>query len=246
MYKLSIIIFLSCLAVFKLQAIELKVLTENMPPYNYEDEQSHKAAGFSVEIVKELLKRADIKTTGGEIFVYPWSRAYKMVQIEKNTVLLSMTKTEEREDLFKWVGPLAPRTIWLWKLKESKEVMVNSFEDAKKYSVGGVFDFASSKYLQDQGFKVEMTSKIELNWRKLFRGRIDMVSALELEAAHNMNKYGESFNLLEKLIKIDDRYNYYLAVNKQTSDDIVNQLQNALEVMKMDGSYEIIRQNYLK
>lgn len=246
MNKLWIAFLLASFAVSKLYAIELKVLTENMPPYNYEEELSHKATGFSVEIVKELLSRSGIGLAGDAILVYPWSRAYKMVQIEKNVVLLSMTKTEERESLFKWVGPLAPRTIWLWKLKERKDIIVNSFEEAKKYSVGGVFEFASSQYLQEQGFKVEMTSKIEQNWRKLFRGRIDMVSGLELEAAYNMKKKGKNFNLLEKLIKIDDRYNYYLAINKQTSDEIVNQLQEALEAMKTDGSYEVIRQKYLK
>ncbi len=62
---IALIIF--CLTVFELHAAELKILTESMPPYNYEDEKSHKAAGFTVEIVKALLERTGIKAAGGEM-----------------------------------------------------------------------------------------------------------------------------------------------------------------------------------
>ncbi len=50
----------------------------------------------------------------------------------------------------------------------------------------------------------------------------------------------------QRVIKIDDRYDYYLALNKNTEDEIVSQLQRSLEVMKKDGSYEKIRQAYLR
>lgn len=235
-----------CISSFHLQAIELRIFTEEMPPYNYLDEKTNQASGFSVEIVKALMTRSGLTIAEGAIKIYPWARAYKIVQEDKNVMLFTMTRSEPREQMFKWVGPVASRTIWLWKLKERKDIVVTSLSEAKQYKVGGVYEFASTKYLQELGFEVHRVNLIKQNWEKLFKHRIDQVSALELEAAHHMHKLGKSFLQLERLIKIDDRYDYYLALNKKTDDYIVDQLQGALDSMKQDGSYERIKQTYLK
>lgn len=223
-----------------LHAAELNVLTEEMPPFNYSNEKKE-AAGFSTEIVLELLKRTDIKAAGGKIKVLPWARAYSMIQEEKNVMLYSMTRTREREKQFKWVGPIAPRTIWLWKMKERKDIKIVSLEDAKKYRLGAVRAFASTNYLTTLGFRLDLCNSEEANFKKLIAGRIDILSALELAAAYQMRKLNQSFNQLDRLIKLDDRYLYYFALNIDTSDEIVNSLQRALEEIKNDGTYEKIR-----
>ena len=69
---------------------------------------------------------------------------------------------------------------------------------------------------------------------------------MELAAAYQINKQGKSFSELEKLVSLDDRYDYYLALNKNTSNKIIYRLQSALEDMKKDGTYEKIKQLYLK
>ena len=246
MKKYICLFFLLVFTESLLHASELKIYTEEMPPYNYQDTVTGQPVGFSVDIVKELLKRTGIKPAEGKINIYPWARAYHIIQNEKNVMLFSMTRTEAREDLFKWVGPIASRTVWFWKLKDRKDIIVNSLEDAKQYSVGGIYEFAISKYLLKQGFKVDMNISVELNWKKLFLHRIDLGTSLEIEAAYYTNKLGKSFKQLEKLIILDDRYDFYLAFNKKTSDDIVNQLQRGLNDMKIDGNYEKIRQTHLK
>jgi polar amino acid transport system substrate-binding protein len=224
----------------RLHAAELNILTEEMPPFNYSDE-NREAAGFSTEIVLELLKRTGSKAAGGKIRVLPWARAYRIILKEKNAMLYSMTRTRERERQFKWVGPIAPRTIWFWKLKERKDIKIVSLEDAKKYRIGAVREFASAKYLTTLGFRLDLCNSEEANFKKLTSGRIDLLTALELAAAYQMKKLNKSFNQLDRLIKLDDRYRYYLALNIDTPDEIVNSLQRALEEMKSDGTYEKIR-----
>ncbi|WDP89466.1 MAG: ABC transporter substrate-binding protein [Desulfobacter sp.] len=224
---------------------KLKIYTENMPPYNYEHPSTRNAQGFTVDVLKGMLKRTGIAPENGLILVLPWARGYRLVQKQKNAMLFSMTKSKERIPLFKWVGPVAKREIWLWKNKTRLDIAVKSIEDAKLYSVGGVYDFASSQWLRQQGFRVEMTTSIEQNWRKLFLNRIDMVSALELEAAFNMKKLGKPFGVLKRLIRIDSRYDYYFALNKETDDEIVIKLQKALNDMKSDGTYESLKLNYM-
>ena len=40
-------------------------------------------------------------------------------------------RSGKREGLFKWVGPLAPRKMWLYKLKKRKDINVKTLEDAR-------------------------------------------------------------------------------------------------------------------
>jgi polar amino acid transport system substrate-binding protein len=247
--KRRITVIISGLVIFVftpiLHAEKLKIFTEEMPPYNYLGE-NNEATGFSTGIVKELLKRSGLGVADGKIKVYPWTRAYMILQKEKNVMLFSMTRSEEREKLFKWVGPIASRTIWFWKLKNRKDINVSSFDDAKQYKVGAVREFASARYMKELGFNLELCNSEEKNFRKLLAYRIDILTALELAAAYQMNKQGKSFMQLERLVKLDDRYDYYLALNISTSEEIINSLQNALEDMKNDGTYEKIKQLYLK
>lgn len=247
--KIKISVVISAIFIFistpLLHAVELKIFTEEMPPYNYSDE-NNEATGFSTGIVKELLKRSRLGVVDGKIKVYPWARAYMILQKEKNVMLFSTTRSEEREKLFKWVGPIASRTIWFWKLKKRKDINVSSLDDAKQFKVGAVREFASARYMTELGFNLDLCNSEEINFRKLLANRIDILTALELAAAYQMNKLGKSFSRLERLVKLDDRYDYYLALNISTPDEIINSLQNALEDMKKDGTYEKIKQLYMK
>ena len=238
-FRLFFLFFL--LAPYSVPAQELSIYTEELPPLNYLEEKTGQAEGFSVSLVKELLARTGIKPAGGKIMVYPWARSMKIVEKEPNTMLFSMTRTGQRQNLFKWVGPIAPRTVWLWKLKDRTDVSVSSLEDAKKYRIGGVYKFAISEHLQGQGFPVDMANDIDQNWKKLLARRIDLGTATELEAAYYLKKMGLKPDILEKIIKIDDRYQFFIALSKGTADELVARLQTALDNMKSDGSYDRLK-----
>ena len=60
--------------------------------------------GYCVDILKAVWKNMG----GSEqpILVLPWARGYAMVQKEPNHMLFAMARTPERENQFKWVGPI--------------------------------------------------------------------------------------------------------------------------------------------
>ncbi len=224
---------------------EVNVLTEDVPPNSYLDDNG-RAAGFCVEIVNEMMDRGNVKITGGRILVLPWARGYAMLQKKKNVILFSTVRTEKRENMFKWVGPIAPRVISLWKLRTRKDIVAHSFSDVRSYTVGAVLGFASTTYMEELGFNLDYTTDEMLNFKKLLAGRFDMLTTHDLAAAYQMRLLGRSFNQLERVIILDDSHAYYIAINKETPDEIVIQLQTALDAMKADGAYEDISQRYLK
>lgn len=240
------IVLLLFLTVLPARSETLNILTEELMPYNYTDSATGKPVGFAVDIVQSLLKRTGIKPARGAIQVFPWVRAYKMLERNKNTLLFLMARSDSRKDLFKWVGPIAPRHIWFWKLKLRKDVIANTIEDVKKYRVAGAIGFATSVYLESLGFRLEYVSSPRLAFLMLVHQRVEFFTGTDLIAAFYMKDIGRSFSGLEKMVSLDSRYDYYLALNRETSDSIVEKLQNALGRMKEDGAYEKIRLRYLK
>ena len=110
-------------------AQELTLLTENYPPYNFQE--NRRITGFTAEIVREICHRLNIPDN---INLFPWNRAYHMVQSLDNHLLFSVYRTDEREDLFKWVGPILGVDQCLWAFKD-KHIKINTIEDAKNFSV---------------------------------------------------------------------------------------------------------------
>ena len=84
-----------------------------------------------------------------------------------------MTYTEDRQNLFKWVGPLATKRDILLARKDSS-LSISSLEDAKKVGrIGTLRDDVRGKFLEKQGFtNLEPVSDEQKNAQKLAMGRI--------------------------------------------------------------------------
>ena len=82
-------------------AQDLTIISEDNPPFNFV--QRGELTGFSIEIVREMLRRMDRPDT---IRILTWARGYNLASTRPNVVLFSTARTEARENLFHWVGPL--------------------------------------------------------------------------------------------------------------------------------------------
>lgn len=224
---------------------EMWVLTEEFKPYQYIDENG-KPAGFGIELITLVFQDAGVPMKGGKIDIFPWSRTYRLLLEEKNAAAFMTVRNKKRENILKWVGPLAHREMWLYKLKKRKDIEINSMEDAKKYLVGG-YKSAQTDYLIELGFpKIHMVPHEKINTRLLVSGKVDLVPSLELMMAARLKDMGLSYNLVEKAFLFDGRFDYYLAININTPDQYVQKLQASLEKLKENGTYDQIKNKYLK
>lgn len=222
-----------------LTAAELTILTEDLPPLNYL--KNGALVGPSVEIVKEIQKRVG---SDEQIEVYPWARAYKMALEKENVVLFSTTRSESRENLFKWVGPLATKRDVLV-AKKGSGLKINTLEDAKMVGgIGTIRDDTKEELLKSLGFtNLESISDEQLNARKLFLGRIDLWAYKVPGIKTVCELAGVDYNELEivyHLRKID----LGIAFSIQTPDSIVDKWRNAYDAMVADGTIMRIQSNW--
>lgn len=218
---------------------ELTILTENLPPLNYVDDDV--LVGPSVEIVKEIQRRVGAHEP---IKVYPWARAYKMALEDENVVLFGMTYTKVRHDKFKWVGPLATKRDILVARKDSG-IIINNLEDAKKVKrIGTLRDDTRGRLLKRLGFtNLEPVSDEQKNAKKLVLGRIDLWTYKIPGLRTVCDLAGVDYNELEEVYHLRE-IDLMIAFSKKTSDAIVEQWRNAFNEMEKDGTITQIRKKW--
>ena len=226
-------------------AESMTVLSEDYPPFQWVDSDG-KATGFGVDLVKTIFATAKLPMANHEIVIMPWVRAYQETLKNKNTAVFMTVRTMERDPLFKWVGPLFPRRIWLFALGERTDLEGLTFEAAKKKIIGGYRASASTNYLKQLGFinVPEVDTPLQ-NFKKLISGRVDMVPSIDLQMSLILKKYGYEQSKVKKILLLDERFNYYLAINIETSDKTVTQLQQAFDQLKASGTYQKLYQQWL-
>ncbi len=216
------------------QTIHLK--TENYPPFNMEGVDAT-IIGVSTEIVETLFKRAEIDYT---IELLPWQRAFASALKEKDTAVFSTTRTEERENKFRWVGPIVANN-WVFLAKEKRNISISHLEEAQAYAVGGYQGDAVALYLEEQGFDLDLTPRDNLNALKIQRDRIDLWATGHLLGpyqAKELEVYGLKpiFTFRETIMSI--------AFNLNTDIALINKLNNELKRMKAENIFSEIQAKY--
>lgn len=225
---------------------DFRIITEVFPPYNYC--KSGQAAGLSVDIINEALARlGDDK----RIEFLPWNRAYLLALEEPNILIFTIARTQEREELFKWIAPINRRVMTLYKLAERQDVSVSSVAELKNYVIGTNSDNdAVTQDLMRFGLKKgvhfqTLHSADELNLFKLLQGRIDLVAYMPLQLRYDVEKNNLSPDLFEAAFKLptkDDEY--YFAFSRKTPDDLVERVKLVLYEMHNDGAIERMLDRY--
>ncbi len=220
------------------------LLTENFPPFNMAADGKNYAAernisGINADIVREMFKRAGIAYS--MTLRFPWERIYNQVLEQPDQGLFSTTYTPEREPLFKWVGPLAS-TGWVLLAPPGSSLRLSSLEQAQPYRIGAYKNDAVSQHLESKGLEPINSLRDQENIGKLLKGRIDLWATTDPVGPYLAKQEGVSG--LTTVLRFNDAQ-LFLALNKQTPDEVVTRLQKALNEMKGDGAIDAIMRRYL-
>lgn len=231
------------MATTSLENLKLTVLTENYPPFNMSIADKNFARdaeidGIATDIVREMLSRADVDYT--MTLRFPWSKVYGLAVNGKDFAVFSTARLPEREDKFKWVGPLIENKYKVFALANSK-ISIKSLSDLNKYKVASVKGHAVTSLLKKESIQFEESLKEDANARKLARGQIDLWVTGEFSGYYYAQK--ESIPTIKPVFEVGST-NDYLALNPSVPDEVVKRLQSALDTMNSDGTVEEIFSAY--
>ena len=207
---------------------DLRLLTEDYPPLNYIEDGQIK--GPSVDIVKEIQKRLNINT---KINVYPWARGYMMLEKKDNVALFTTVRTAQRENLFKWVGPIAPEEKFAFFAQKGSGIKLSNLNDAKKYQIGSQRGGVNEQFLKNEGFThVQVVTDPMQNFKKLISGRFDLwYAGFDIVKVISKKK-----NVELEALYVASSVKSYIAFSKSTSEEVIKSWQNALDELYKNGT----------
>lgn len=227
-------------------SITINAYTSEFPPYNYTNDAGE-LTGVSFEVVNAAAEEAGIiiKTQS-----CPWARSYEFALTEPNVMIFSITRTEEREKLFKWGEVIAPGEYSLWALKSRDDIVINSIEDVRQYEIGTTNNDVVEQYLKSQNcpqiFSVSGQHAYEQNIKKLLFGRIDVWGVATLPGNYFMQQAGAD-TLIKEVYRLKEitTDGLYVAFNRDTPDSVVKKFSDAVKRIKENGIYDNILNSYL-
>lgn len=224
----------------------VRIVTEEFPPYNLT--QNGRITGLSTEVVEAVLKEIKLE---GSFQSMPWARAYDIALGSENVLIYSITRTPNREKLFKWVGVIAPGDWYLYALP-GRRLALQDLDEAKKYQIATVNQDAGEQFLVSKGFVIgknlQSSVKYEFNYEKLKLGRVDLWVSNGLVAAYLARQAGDDpATALAPAYHFSDlgRDGFYMAFGPKTPDAFVERFRKGLEAVKKNGSFEALKRKWL-
>ncbi|MCK5164794.1 MAG: ABC transporter substrate-binding protein [Desulfobacula sp.] len=225
----------------------IKFMTENYPPYNYCE--NGRLKGIYVDVLMEISKRTDSTLKRDDIDLMPWARGYRSILKNKKKCLFGMARNKDRENLFKWAGPVSHgRTVLI--AKAGFKLKINCLDDIHNLKIGVVKDDVNEKFLLNAGIKKANlvysygNKAVKEILIELDRGIIDLWAYGETTARWLIKKF--SFNPKNyKSVYLLNNNKGYFAFSKDVSDSFINRFQNELDKIMADGTYRKIASIYL-
>jgi len=218
----------------------LQVYTEQYPPLTFRNSFGE-ITGFGTDIVTEIMKR---NQSYYDIHLSLWSNGYELALNNPNFCLFTMDRTELRENLFQWVGPIGSNITYFYVLAGSG-ITINSIEDARALaSVGTVSAWFSDQYLRELGFtNLVSDSDPAVMTEKLMSGEVNAFVVTNVTFPSILRSLGYQYSQVTPAFDLMSS-DYYVAFSKTTPTEMVQQWQQALEAAKQDGTYDAIYQKW--
>lgn len=220
--------------------VSLRVITEEFPPLSYAG-QDGKATGLATDVVSGILIRLN---QNAAIEILPWSEGYDLARAGPRVALFSTGRTAEREQLFRWVGPIAS-VDYVFYARNGSSLQINSIEAAKKFGyVGVVKEDARHQFLQENRFDNIATCERDAEClRSLMAGSTALWFGSSVNAADVANNEGIDRAAFQPVYTVRT-VEMFIAFSNDTPDSVIKNWQDALDSMKRDGTFDAIRKKY--
>lgn len=224
--------------------------TEDLPPYNYMENGT--LQGLSVELLEAITEEMGDNVSREEIRLVPWTEGYQAALTQNATVLFSTARIPEREQSFKWVGPIYSDRYVLF-AERDRAVTIDGPDDLNDYRIGVIENDSAIQQLLALGVNrsrlVEETNASALA-AGLADGGIDLWCYPETAGRHLAEQVTGNAYTYEVVYTLEETGLYY-AFSRDVPDTTVRSFQQALDALKQEedaagvSTYERIVGRYI-
>ncbi|MDP4537030.1 transporter substrate-binding domain-containing protein [Alkalimonas collagenimarina] len=222
---------------------DITFYTEHLPPYSYVE--NGEVIGINVELVEGLCQRLELSCS---ISLLPWRRAFSLAQQQPLSGVFSTSRTDERESMFQWVGPIASDWGYLFRLKGRTDVNPTNLEEAKAFKLAIARGDVYESYFQRHGFEygvnlLDFATKPE-SIPLFIAKRVDLLVGSPRSVRSWMLHHGEPEDSAEALFKLRDVGDNYLALHPSFPAELTARLQQELDLLREQGVIQALIEQY--
>ena len=224
---------------------KMTVYAERFPPLTFTAKDSNYLQGAAVDLIAAIYKELGQKPE--KIILDDWNIIYNKAQTTPNSVVCTLKRIPEREDLFYWIGPYAADSAWLYARRDFSS-QISDIASAKEIPVIACIDqtFAAT-VLKNEGFKnLLLKSKpddaiIQMLDNPEYAGAFSSVSA-----PYMIRDAGYSPINVKPLLQVSQKTNYYIGISRSTPPAIAQKWLQAFQKIKESGELKKILERWIK
>lgn len=224
--------------------------TEQLPPYNYEENGTLK--GFTVDLLEAVTAEMGAKIPREKIQVVPWEEGYRAALTGNRTVIFAMARVPARENSFKWAGPIyAERYVFF--ANRDTTITITDPEDLMEFRIGVVTDDVAVQQLLDIGVdqgQIVTENNVSALITKLGSREIDLWCYPEFTGRYFAEQITGNYYAFNVVYPLEEVGIYY-AFSRDIPDSTVQSFQKALDTLKQEkdekgvSTYERILGHYI-
>ncbi|MGV8110979.1 transporter substrate-binding domain-containing protein [Methanospirillum sp.] len=205
-------------------------VTEEYPPYTFIDNGT--PSGLMVDMVTAISRKAEYELPKQSIHFLPWNEAYQKALTKPGTVIFSIARTPERENLFSWVGPVVSSDIALYSSRD-RNITLHDRKELANYTIGTITDDVTIDFLVDAGVRkdsiVTRSDPYELI-HDLDDGTLDLFAYGNIAAEYHIKNATGNPGFYKISAKIGT-FPVYIGFSAGTPENLVKKFQNAFETL---------------
>ena len=226
------------------EEIERVVLADSpWPPYSVGEIGRPAEGGLGVELIHTIFQKLGVAV---EIQLRPWNRVLKSAETGRVDGTSLLMKTPDREKFLLYTVPVfQARECLFYRTARLGEFQWTSFKDLKGYKIGLVDGYTyGPEFLaavKSEALTTETAASAEMNFKKLFAGRIDFYLEDDVVARAVINNNQDYRQALSMAAKPVSTYDLYLSFSRLSpAAALVPQVNRIIEEMKADGAIDRI------
>jgi polar amino acid transport system substrate-binding protein len=218
----------------------LRFTAEDLYPLHFINQQGH-ADGFLVDIVNAVLNECKCD---GTIEIMPQARAFRELQTDANTLMMSLLKTPNRAENYDFLGEVYTANAYLVG-KKDRIFQLSDLQSARGLRVSTVRGYFSQRYLENAGFTLEkdlvLAPEPASLMKMLYKDRTDLVLTNTLHLEEELKSIGLDPTKIEKKLRLTDfPSELHIVANKALPKETKNAISSAINTIKHSGHYNAL------
>jgi polar amino acid transport system substrate-binding protein len=222
---------------------KFNIYTEDWVPFQFYSEKSE-LDGLAVELLELIFKELGSEQNRNNMQIIPWARAIKLLDKE-NTIVFSMTVTDERLPKYQWIGPIYNINSYVY-VKADSKLSERDFGQGNTLTTSIILEDVNFQYMATLHIDKERISSVsssESPLKMLSIGRVDFIIDNPLNFKEVAMRTGLHVEDYKRLFVMDNASISY-AVSQNTSANYVEVMQYTLTSIKASPSYTALLKKY--